>query len=229
MPGGGSLTIETHNVPAERPAVELRLTDTGIGMTEDQRQRLFDPFFTTKEGGTGLGLATVYGIVDQSGGTIEVDSAPGLGTSFRIELPRVEQAVSAPVTPVVDAAPKNGTETILLVEDEPVVRRLVAEILETTGYTVLPAADGPSALELLQRHKAPVDLLLTDLVMPGMSGREVAQVVTQMHPATHVVYMSGYTGSVIDHHGIVEEGVTFVQKPFSADELSRALRSLLDK
>jgi two-component system, cell cycle sensor histidine kinase and response regulator CckA len=228
MPGGGSLTIETRNVPAERPAVELRLTDTGIGMTEDQRQRLFDPFFTTKEGGTGLGLATVYGIVEQSGGTIEVDSAPGLGTSFRIELPRVEEAASAPETPFVDAAPKNGTETILLVEDEPVVRRLVAEILETTGYTVLQAADGPSALELLQRHKAPVDLLLTDLVMPGMSGREVAQVVTQMHPGTHVVYMSGYTGSVIDHHGLVAEGVTFVQKPFSADDLSRALRSLLD-
>jgi CheY-like chemotaxis protein len=198
-------------------------------MTEDQRQRLFDPFFTTKEGGTGLGLATVYGIVEQSGGTIEVDSAPGLGTSFRIELPRVEEAVSAPATPVLSVAPKDGTETILLVEDESVVRRLVAEILETTGYTVLQAADGPSALELLQRHKAPVDLLLTDLVMPGMSGREVAQVVTQMHPDTHVVYMSGYTGSVIDHHGIVEDGVTFVQKPFSADDLSRALRSLLDK
>jgi two-component system, cell cycle sensor histidine kinase and response regulator CckA len=229
MPHGGSLTIETHNVDSgERPAVELRLTDTGLGMTDDQRQRLFDPFFTTKEGGTGLGLATVYGIVDQSGGTIHVDSEPGLGSSFRIVLPVVAAATDAPVPPAPAAAPRSGSETILLVEDEAVVRRLVAEILETNGYFVLQASDGPSALEVLRRHKGPVDLLLTDVVMPGMSGRELAQAVAQMRPGTHVVYMSGYTGSVIDHHGILEDGVAFLQKPFTADDLGRTIRSLLD-
>jgi CheY-like chemotaxis protein len=125
-------------------------------------------------------------------------------------------------------APRTGTETILLVEDEAVVRRLVAEILETSGYTVLQAGDGPSAVELLRRNNSSVDLLLTDVVMPGMSGREVAQAVTSMRPGTHVLYMSGYTGSVIDHHGILEQGVAFLQKPFTAEDLTRSIRLLLD-
>jgi CheY-like chemotaxis protein len=131
--------------------------------------------------------------------------------------------VGAPVD-----APRLGTETIMLVEDEAVVRRLVAEILETSGYTVLQAGDGPSALELLRRNNRTVDLLLTDVVMPGMSGREVAQAVTSMRPGTHVLYMSGYTGSVIDHHGILEQGVAFLQKPFTAEDLTRSIRTLLD-
>jgi PAS domain S-box-containing protein len=230
MPGGGSLTIETENVTeGEHELVELRLTDTGIGMTEDQRQRLFDPFFTTKEGGTGLGLATVYGIVEQSGGTILVDSEPGMGTAFRITLPRVADSIDVPAAAAPAQAPSVGTETIMLVEDEAVVRRLVAEILETSGYTVLQAGDGPSALELLRRNNRRVDLLLTDVVMPGMSGREVAQAVTSMRPGTHVLYMSGYTGSVIDHHGILEQGVAFLQKPFTAEDLTRSIRTLLDE
>jgi PAS domain S-box-containing protein len=229
MPHGGSLRIETENVDdADSPSVALMLTDTGIGMTEDQQQRLFDPFFTTKEGGTGLGLATVYGIVEQSGGTILVDSDPGIGTSFRITLPRVAEEAETPAVPAPVDAPRTGTETILLVEDEAVVRRLVAEILETSGYTVLQAGDGPSALELLRRNNRTVDVLLTDVVMPGMSGREVAQAVTSMRPATHVVYMSGYTGSVIDHHGILEQGTAFLQKPFTAEDLTRTIRKLLD-
>ncbi|HEV2591606.1 MAG TPA: PAS domain S-box protein [Gaiellaceae bacterium] len=229
MPSGGSLTIETMNVAeGDAELVVMRLTDTGIGMTEDQRQRLFDPFFTTKEGGTGLGLATVYGIVEQSGGTIVVDSEPGIGTSFRITLPRVANEAEAPAPPLPVTPPRVGTETILLVEDEAVVRRLVAEILETSGYTVLQAGDGPSALELLRRNNRPVELLLTDVVMPGMSGREVAQAVTSMRPGTQVLYMSGYTGSVIDHHGILEQGVAFLQKPFTADDLTRSIRILLD-
>jgi PAS domain S-box-containing protein len=230
MPHGGSVTIETANVETGDGAfVELRLTDTGVGMTDDERRQLFDPFFTTKEGGTGLGLATVYGIVEQSGGTIEVDTAPGMGSSFRVWLPRVdspaEQAAPAPA----GAPPAAGSETVLLVEDETVVRQLVAEILEMSGYKVLQAGDGPSALELLRRHPGPVALLVTDVVMPGMSGPEVAQAVTGMRPGTHVLYTSGYTDSAIGHHGVLEPGIAFLQKPFSADELTRKVRALLDE
>ncbi len=229
MPHGGSVTIETANVETEKGAfVELRLTDTGVGMTEDERQQLFDPFFTTKEGGTGLGLATVYGIVDQSGGTIEVDSSPGMGSSFKVLLPQVEEAAEEIAAAQPKAAPAVGSETILLVEDETVVRQLVAEILETSGYTVLQAGDGPSALELLRRHPSPVELLVTDVVMPGMSGPEVAQAVTAMRPGTQVLYTSGYTDSAIGHHGVLEPGIAFLQKPFSADDLSRKVRLLLD-
>jgi signal transduction histidine kinase/ActR/RegA family two-component response regulator len=230
MPHGGSVTVETTNVVIDDDAfVELRLTDTGIGMTESERQQLFDPFFTTKAGGTGLGLATVYGIVEQSGGAIEVESAPGLGSSFRILLPAVEEAVEErgpeATTP---EAPVKGAETILLVEDETVVRQLVAEILESHGYSVLQAGDGPSALELLRRHNEPVEILVTDVVMPGMSGPEVAQAVTSMRPGTHVLYISGYTDSAIGHHGVLEPGIAFLQKPFSADELTRKVRAVLD-
>jgi signal transduction histidine kinase/CheY-like chemotaxis protein len=230
MPNGGSVTIETTDVRTdEGDFVELRMTDTGIGMTELERQQLFDPFFTTKEGGTGLGLATVYGIVEQSGGTIEVDTAPGMGSSFRIVLPRAESSAELPTPAPARDAPSPGDETILLVEDETVVRRLVAEILETTGYTVMQAGDGPSALELLRRHAGKLDLLVTDVVMPGMSGPEVAQAVTSMRPGTQVLYTSGYTDSAIGHHGVLEPGIAFLQKPFSADDLGRKVRALLDE
>jgi two-component system cell cycle sensor histidine kinase/response regulator CckA len=231
MPHGGSVTIETANVTIDDDShVELRLTDTGVGMTEEERHQLFDPFFTTKEGGTGLGLATVYGIVDQSGGTIEVDSAPGLGSSFRILLPAAEGAVEVrPSSAASEAdAPGQGHETILFVEDEAIVRQLVAEILESNGYAVLQAADGPSALELLRRHSDPIELLVTDVVMPGMSGPEVAKAVTSMRPGTHVLYISGYTDQAIGHHGVLEPGIAFLQKPFSAGELARKVRDVLD-
>ncbi|HEX3807532.1 MAG TPA: PAS domain S-box protein, partial [Gaiellaceae bacterium] len=160
MPHGGSVTVETANIVTDDAAfVELRLTDTGVGMTVEEREQLFDPFFTTKEGGTGLGLATVYGVVEQSGGTIEVESSPGLGSSFRILLPAAEAAIEEhEATPL--AAPARGDESILLVEDELIVRQLVAEILQANGYTVLQAADGPSALELLRRHAGPIELLV---------------------------------------------------------------------
>jgi CheY-like chemotaxis protein len=230
MPNGGSVTIETSDVrTGEGEFVELRMTDTGIGMTDLERQQLFDPFFTTKEGGTGLGLATVYGIVEQSGGTIEVDTAPGMGSSFRIWLPRADVPADVPVPAPPVAAPRSGDETILLVEDETVVRHLVAEILENNGYTVMQAGDGPSALELLRRHSGKLDLLVTDVVMPGMSGPEVAQAVTSMRPGTQVLYTSGYTDSAIGHHGVLEPGIAFLQKPFSADDLTRKVRTLLDE
>jgi PAS domain S-box-containing protein len=229
MPHGGSVTVETANVETTEGAfVELRLTDTGIGMTDQERQQLFDPFFTTKEGGTGLGLATVYGVVEQSGGSIEVDSAPGLGSSFRILLPAVAGPVESPDAEPVVHAPADGEETVLLVEDEAVVRRLVAEILEAAGYSVLQAGDGPSALELLRRHTRSVDLLVTDVVMPGMSGPEVAGAVMAMRPGTQVLYISGYTDSAIDHHGVLEPGIAFLQKPFSANDLKRKVRDVLD-
>jgi PAS domain S-box-containing protein len=229
MPNGGSVTIETASIVTDKGSfVQLLLTDTGIGMTEEERQQLFDPFFTTKAGGTGLGLATVYGIVEQSGGTIEVDSAPGMGSSFRVWLPSVEEAAETAAVATA-SAPAAGTETILLVEDEAVVRQLVAEILETTGYTVLQAGDGPSALELLRRHAEPVELLVTDVVMPGMSGPEVAKAVTAMRPGMHVLYTSGYTDQAIGHHGVLEPGIAFLQKPFSADDLTTKVRGLLDE
>jgi PAS domain S-box-containing protein len=228
MPQGGSVTIETSNVVVEENAyVELRMTDTGVGMTEAERRQLFDPFFTTKEGGTGLGLATVYGIVEQSGGMIDVESAPGLGSSFRILLPAEWAAIEAQ-EPEARLEPESGDETILLVEDELVVRKLVAEILEANGYSVLQAADGPSALELLRRHTGPVDLLVTDVVMPGMSGPDVAGAVAAMRPGTHVLYISGYTDSSIGNHGALEPGIAFLQKPFNADVLTRKVREVLD-
>jgi two-component system, cell cycle sensor histidine kinase and response regulator CckA len=229
MPNGGSLTIETANRETDAgDFAELRMTDTGIGMTEKERSQLFDPFFTTKEGGTGLGLATVYGIVEQSGGRIEVDSAPGMGSSFRILFPRVDAPADDFPVPSAGSSPEVGNETVLLVEDETVVRQLVAEILELSGYTVLQAGDGPSALELLRRHRGDVELLVTDVVMPGMSGPEVAQAVTSMSTGTQVLYTSGYTDSAIGHHGVLEPDVAFLQKPFSADDLTRKVRSLLD-
>jgi CheY-like chemotaxis protein len=222
------VTVETANIVTDDAAfVELRLTDTGVGMTVEEREQLFDPFFTTKEGGTGLGLATVYGVVEQSGGTIEVESSPGLGSSFRILLPAAEAALEEhDATPL--AAPAHGDESILLVEDELIVRQLVAEILQANGYTVLQAADGPSALELLRRHSGPIELLVTDVVMPGMSGPEVANAVCAMRPGTQVLYISGYTDSAIGHHGVLEPGIAFLQKPFSADDLTRKVRGLLD-
>jgi two-component system, cell cycle sensor histidine kinase and response regulator CckA len=197
-------------------------------MTDDERRQLFDPFFTTKDGGTGLGLATVHGIVEQSGGAIEVESAPGLGSSFRILLPAAQaESADREQAPSRDT-PTRGNETILLVEDETIVRQLVAEILEANGYGVLQAGDGPSALELLRRHTGDVDLLVTDVVMPGMSGPEVANAIAAMRPGTQVLYISGYTDSAIGHHGVLEPGIAFLQKPFSAADLTRKVRAVLD-
>jgi PAS domain S-box-containing protein len=242
MPQGGRLTIQTGNsdlatsasdthiqVPAGR-YVMLAVRDTGIGMDQATKARLFEPFFTTKEvgKGTGLGLATVYGIVKQSGGTIRVQSEPGQGTTFTIYLPRVEAA------PVVDnkttgsAAPR-GHETILLVEDEAEVRKLIRLTLQAQGYTVLEATSSEGALDMAQAHPGNIDVLLTDVVMPGLSGRLVAQRLQALRPSLKVIYMSGYTDDATVRHGVLQAEADFLQKPFRPDDLARKVREVLER
>jgi CheY-like chemotaxis protein len=192
---------------------------------------VFEPFFTTKEvgKGTGLGLSTVYGIVKQSGGCMWVYSEPGEGATFKIYLPRVQDAAEpseATTTPPADAP--CGSETILLVEDEDEVRELARELLQARGYTVLEAPDGAEALRISERHPGMIHLMLTDIVMPGMSGRELATRLTALRPGVAVLYMSGYTDNAVVHHGVLDPGAAFVQKPMAPDVLVRKVRELLD-
>src|SRR6266581_1478339 len=217
----------------------LAVSDTGTGMSDEVQSHLFEPFFTDKEKGkgTGLGLATVYGIVKQSGGYIWVYSEPGQGTSMKVYLPRVD----APIEPI-SPSPRpsgslRGTETILLVEDQEEVRKLTRRILEARGYRVLAAAGGAEALILSQdlealrvvEHAAGrIDLLLTDVIMPSMSGREVALLLQPAHPNMRVLYVSGYTDESIVRQGILEPGIAFLQKPFTVDALARKVREVLD-
>jgi CheY-like chemotaxis protein len=225
MPMGGRLTIRT-----ERAGETARLvvTDTGIGMSPEIVERAFEPFFTTKETGkgTGLGLSTVYGIVRQSGGTVTIDSAPNAGTTFTVSLPVVEET-GAPQPAAKEERPR-GTETILFVEDERQVRELVSQVLSRLGYTVLVASDGASALKIARERGRGIDLLLTDVVMPQMSGPEVFSRVSAAMPGIGVLYVSGYTGDAVLRHGITEEGVPFLQKPFTALALARKVREVLD-
>ncbi|HET8712061.1 MAG TPA: PAS domain S-box protein [Gemmatimonadales bacterium] len=241
MPDGGKLTIETSNIDLDEafarehlgskagPHALLAVTDTGTGMDANVRAHLFEPFFTTKEvgKGTGLGLATVYGIVKQSDGYISVYSEPGHGSSFKIYLPRLS---AAPATPAVSAKPGvgRGTETILVVEDEPAVLSLSQRALEAQGYVVLAASDATTALRLVERHGGTIHLLLTDVVMPGMSGRDLADQLASRRPGIRVLYMSGYPGDAIVQHGELPSGSAFLQKPFSPDGLARKVRDLLD-
>jgi CheY-like chemotaxis protein len=210
--------------------VLLGVTDTGIGMDEATKANIFEPFFTTKNigEGTGLGLSTVYGIVRQSGGFIQVYSEPNQGTSFKVYLPRVEGAV-APVAArgVVQDSP-GGSETILLVEDEELVRRLAQKIFEGHGYSVIVADSGKAALELLGAAQRPPDLLVTDVVMPGMSGRILAEQMRAQQPQLKVLYLSGYTDDAIVRHGVLEHDVFFLQKPFNSSELLQKVRGILD-
>jgi len=241
MPQGGRLTIETSNVVLDenyaksyadvRPGsyVMLAVTDTGTGMTEEVKRRVFEPFFTTKGArkGTGLGLAVVHGIVKQSNGTIEVDSEPGVGTSFKIYLPRVEQAAPTGKSwPGLGPAPR-GTETLLLVEDEDAVRALTSFTLRQCGYTVLEASHGEDAIRIATNHQATIHLLVTDVVMPGMGGRVLAERLLGLHPEMKVLYLSGYTDDAVVRHGILHEEVDFLQKPFSPNALAHKVRAVL--
>ena len=242
MPQGGMLILETQNVevgpdhPASQGLVSpgryvlMAVTDAGVGMDEETKARIFEPFFTTKRPGegTGLGLATVYGVVRQSGGFIWVYSEPNRGTTFKVYLPLAERgAVSAERPAAVRASPQ-GSESILLVEDEELVRRLAHKILEGHGYDVMVAGSGKAALQLVGVGEGRLDLLVTDVVMPGMSGRQLAEQLRVRQPGLKVLYLSGYTDDAIVRHGVLEQEVFFLQKPFSPDALLRKVRGVLD-
>jgi len=241
MPKGGRLAIETSNVdldgelatlpPAAAPGsyVEITVSDTGIGMDEQTKARIFEPFFTTKGigKGTGLGLSTVYGIVKQSGGNIVVSSAPGQGTTFRIQFPREHAAKPDPVAAIVHPELTPGSETILVAEDEVALRQVVQKILSTAGYTVLTAANGEEALVASAAHKDTIHLLLTDVVMPKMGGRELAEQLSKLRPAMVTAFMSGYAGNAPDAQGGL--GTHFIGKPFTAGELAQRVRDILDQ
>jgi PAS domain S-box-containing protein len=243
MPDGGKLTIELCNIEFDAanvaadagavpgPYVLLAVSDTGVGMDEATRSHVFEPFFTTKEPGkgTGMGLATVYGIVKQSGGFIYVYSEPGQGTTFRIYLPRVAEERPAAVAETPAARPSSsGTETILLVEDEPAVRSFARRTLEEQGYIVLEAASGADALAIIASDARPIALLVTDVVMPGLQGHQLAAQLTAGQPELRTLYLSGFTENSVIHHGVADSGVAFLAKPFSADALGKAVRRVLD-
>jgi CheY-like chemotaxis protein len=198
-------------------------------MSLETQSRIFEPFFTTKEKGkgTGLGLSTVYGVVQQSGGSILVQSEPGQGTTFRIYLPRVEDMVNTLETPVAEAEQHSGTETILLVEDEDAVRRMAFELLQSNGYNVLDASDGAEAITLCKDHTGTIDLMLTDVVMPRLGGRQLAETLSLSRPEMRVLYMSGYTDDAIVHLGVSDGRAAFLQKPFTPDGLARKIREVL--
>jgi two-component system cell cycle sensor histidine kinase/response regulator CckA len=242
MPRGGTLTIEAENVDLDAnyaaghaevipgQYVVLSVTDSGVGMDEATRARLFEPFFTTKElgKGTGLGLATVYGIIKQSGGHIWAYSEPDHGTVFKIYLPRVDAPVEAPVEARGAGEPSRGAETVLVVEDDLAVRRLVQIVLQRRGYRVIAAASATDALERLASPDQRIDLLITDIVMPGMSGVELAKRAADLLPGLKVLFASGYTEDTIVHHGMLDPGVPFLQKPFAPNQLAERVRAELD-
>jgi two-component system cell cycle sensor histidine kinase/response regulator CckA len=240
MPQGGRLTIETRNVELGEeycrthsevppgPYVLLMVSDTGCGMTAEVKARLFEPFFTTKEvgKGTGLGLAVIHGVVKQAGGHVEVSSETGVGTTFKVYLPRVGQPAQSGTSAA--EVPPQGTETVLMVEDDEGVRLLTRHMLKGFGYTVLEAASGADALRIAGKHAEPVHLVITDVVMPGMSGRQVAAEMASLHPEARVLFVSGYTDDAVVRHGVLQEGVHFLPKPFSSIGLARKIREVLD-
>jgi CheY-like chemotaxis protein len=242
MPEGGRLVIETADVEVDSiyaaehpdtvggPHVVLTVTDNGAGMDEETRKHIFEPFFTTKRPneGTGLGLATVYGIVKQSHGWIWVYSEPGNGTAFKIYLPRLAAAAGEAPIPGAAAGRQRGSETVLVVEDQEEVRGLAAGVLRRYGYTVLEAADGPGALALAAGHGGRIDVLLTDVVLPGINGRELAEQLAVVRPQVKVVFTSGYTQDVIAHRGVLDRDVSYIGKPYTPEGLAAKVREVLE-
>jgi CheY-like chemotaxis protein len=241
MPGGGRITAEVvsadldeafsmehTSVPPGR-YVRLKLTDTGTGMTPEVRAHLFEPFFTTKPRGigTGLGLSTTYGIVKQSGAYILVESGLGQGTTISIYFPRIDERVNEDGPEATLAAPRGGSETVLLVEDENAVREPLSKLLRQAGFTVLEAAGGPQALEVAESHDGPIDLVVTDVVMPVMSGKELAAKLLARRPGLKVLYMSGHADTVIVHQGMLDEGVHLLAKPFTFQDMVRKIVEVL--
>jgi two-component system, cell cycle sensor histidine kinase and response regulator CckA len=241
MPGGGRILIETATVTLDEEYVGTHVgvepgeyvmyavSDTGEGMSEEVRSRIFEPFYTTKEvgKGTGLGLATCSGIVKQSKGNIWVESEPGKGTIFKVYLPRAYNDVSEKTIQTLESLPV-GTETILLVDDEPMVRDIATQTLEAQGYRVIAASNGAEALHLQSQWEGEIDLLLTDVVMPLMSGKELAQRLTELRPKTRVLYMSGYTQNVVVQEGILKPGVLLLTKPFTSALLCNKVKEALN-
>ena len=242
MPQGGMLTVGTANVVLDddyanqhvdvKPGqyVMLAVSDTGIGMDDHTRSHIFEPFFTTKVKGkgTGMGLSTVYGIVKQSGGYVWVYSEPNQGSTFKIYLPRIDDPIETQDAANLAEELSAGVETVLLVEDEEAVRSLVCKVLRASGYTVLESLNPADALRIAREHPDPIHLLLTDVVMPQMSGREVANQVIVLRPSTKVLFISGYTDDAIVHHGVLDPKTAFLHKPFSPDALARKVREVLD-
>jgi two-component system, cell cycle sensor histidine kinase and response regulator CckA len=240
MPQGGHLMIETSNVQLKEAFIKehfmltpgehvlLTVTDTGVGMDEETLTHAFEPFFTTKAvgKGTGLGLATVYGIVFQGGGFIKADSEPGRGSTFRIYFPRItEEAIVAEEVP--ELPMKQGTGRVLVVEDDPMVRDMTVAMLESVGYNVRSAATPMAALEYCEKNFDPIDLLITDVVMPDLSGAELRDKIQVMKPGLKVLFISGYASDIIAHHGILDEGVNFIRKPFTMNDLAKAVQNVI--
>jgi CheY-like chemotaxis protein len=241
MPSGGRLFVRTANVEPGRntgavdadalpgPAVLLAVGDTGVGMNYQTRQNIFEPFFTTKERGrgTGLGLSTVYGIVKQNGGYIDVQSEPGKGANFSIYLPRIDEHPGIREGDESGSKRVRGSETILVVEDHEGVRGLIVGTLELCGFRILQAGEGRSALRLAKQYVGTIDLLLTDVIMPGMNGKEVADQLKAARPGLKVLFMSGYSGELIAHRGVLDAGVDYLPKPFTPDALTAKVREML--
>jgi CheY-like chemotaxis protein len=244
MPGGGKLTIETANMELDNiyfqdrgvesalsgSYVMLAVTDNGAGMDEKTRSRVFDPFFTTKEkvGGTGMGLSTVYGIVKQNNGYVWVYSEPGKGTTFKVYFPKVAEDVTAGKERAKVSDEISGSETVLIVEDNDALRKLAKNVLRKYGYEILEAENGEKALNVSETHEGPIHLLLTDVVMPAMSGTDLSEKLQSIRPETRVIYMSGYTADAIVRNGILRQDINFIEKPFSLENLAKKVRQVLD-